>query len=90
MARLTPNIPTRGTTPLKAMEMVTPMAIGTMVETMETTPMEFTMEAMEITMEAMEITMGAMEITMGAMEIIMEAMDIPSEEMDNTTPTRWL
>jgi hypothetical protein len=58
------------------MEMVTQMAIGTMVETMETTPMIITMEAMEITVEAMEITM--------------EVMDIPMEEMDNTTPTRWL
>jgi hypothetical protein len=76
MVRLTLNIPTRDTTPLKAMEMVTPMAIGTMVETTETTPMVTTMEVMETTMEAMEITM--------------EAMDIPIGEMDNITPTQWL
>jgi hypothetical protein len=77
MARLTLNIPTRDTTPLKAMEMVViPMAIGTMAETRETTPMEITMEAMVTIMEAMDITM--------------EAMDIPMDEMDNTTPTRWL
>jgi hypothetical protein len=83
MARPTLDNPTRDSTSLRAMEMVTPMAIGTMVETMETTPMVTTMESMEITMEAMEITMEAMEI-------IMEAMVIPMEEMDNTTPTRWL
>jgi hypothetical protein len=80
MARLTLNIPTRYTTPLKVMEMVvTPMAIGTMAEIGETTPMD-------ITMEAMVTTMGTME----TMETIMEAMDIPMEEMDNTTPTRLL
>jgi hypothetical protein len=40
------------------MEMVvTPMAIGTMVETRETTPMDITMEAMVTRMEEMEITM---------------------------------
>jgi hypothetical protein len=91
MARLTLNIPTRDTTPLRAMEMVvTPMAIGTLAETRETTPMVITMEAMVTTMEAMETITEAMEITMEAMEITMEAMDIPMEEMDNTTPTRWL
>jgi hypothetical protein len=36
---------------------VTPMAIGTMVETRETTPMDITMEAMVTRMEEMEITM---------------------------------
>jgi hypothetical protein len=54
MARLTLNLSKRDTTPLKAMEMVvTPMAIGTMAETRETTPMVTIMEAMENTMEAM-------------------------------------
>jgi hypothetical protein len=68
MARLTPNIPTRDTTPLKAMEMVvTPMAIGTMAETRETTPMEITVEAMVTTMEAMEITMEEMDTRMEEM-----------------------
>jgi hypothetical protein len=56
MARPTLDILTRDTTPLKAMEMVIPMAIDTMVETMETTPMEITMEAMNIPMEEMDNT----------------------------------
>jgi hypothetical protein len=91
MERFTLNIPTRDTTSLKAMEMVvTPMAIGTMAETRETTPMDIPMEAMVTTMEAMETITEAMEITTEAMEITMEAMDISIEEMDNTTPTRWL
>jgi hypothetical protein len=77
MARLTLNIPTRVTTPLRAMEMVvTPMAIGTMAETRETTPMVTTMEAMVTTMEAMETITKAMEITIEAMVTKMEAMEI--------------
>jgi hypothetical protein len=84
MARLTLNIPTRDTTPLRAMEMVvTPMAIGTMVKTRETTPMVTTMEAMVTTIEAMETKTEAMEITM-------EAMDTKIEAMDNTVSTRVL
>jgi hypothetical protein len=84
MARITLNIPTRDTTPLKAMEMVvTPMAIGTMAETRETTPMDITMEGMVTTMEAIETITEEMKITM-------EAMNIPMEEMDNAPPTRWL
>jgi hypothetical protein len=66
------------------MEMVvTPIAIGTMVETRETTPMDTIMEAMVTTMEAMETTTEAMEITM-------EAMDIRMEEMGSTVTTREL
>jgi cytochrome c biogenesis protein ResB len=38
MARTTLDISTRDPTSVKAMEMVISMAIGTMVETMETTP----------------------------------------------------
>jgi hypothetical protein len=54
MARLTLYLPIRDTTSPKVMEMVvTPMAIGTMVETRETTPME----AMDTRMEEIEITM---------------------------------
>jgi hypothetical protein len=105
MARPTLDIPTRDSTSLRAMEtVVTPMAIGIMVETRETTPtittmkatvttmetMEIITEGMEITMEAMVITMEAMVTKMEAMVIRMEARDIPMEEMDNTTPTRWL
>jgi hypothetical protein len=56
MARPTLDILTRDTTPLKEMEMVIPMAIDTMVETMETTPMVITMEAMNIPMEEMDNT----------------------------------
>jgi hypothetical protein len=58
MARLTLDLPIRDTTSLKAMEMVvTPMAIGTMVETRKTPPMDITMETMVTRMEEMEITM---------------------------------
>jgi hypothetical protein len=56
MARPTLDIPIRDSTSLRAMEMVTPMAIDTMVETMETTPMVITMEAMNIPMEEMDNT----------------------------------
>jgi hypothetical protein len=60
MSRLTLDLPIRDTTSPKAMEVVvTPMAIGTMVETRETTLMEATvtrMEEMEITMETMVST----------------------------------
>jgi hypothetical protein len=64
MARPTLDIPTRDSTSLRAMEMVvTSMAIDTMVETMETTPMVITMEAMEITMDAMNIPMEEMDNT---------------------------
>jgi hypothetical protein len=63
MARPILDIPIKDSTPLKAMEMVIPMAIDTMVETMETTPMVITMEAMEITMEAMNIPMEEMDNT---------------------------
>jgi hypothetical protein len=46
------NLSIRDTTSPKAMEMVvTPMVIGTMVETRETTPMDNTMEAMVNKME---------------------------------------
>jgi hypothetical protein len=52
------NLSIRDTTSLKAMEMVvTPMAIGTMVETRETTPMDITMESIVTRMEEMEVTM---------------------------------
>jgi hypothetical protein len=47
---------------------VTPMAIGTMVETMETTPMVTTMKATVTTMEAMDTRMEAMDIRMEAMD----------------------
>jgi hypothetical protein len=58
MERLTLNLPIRDTTSLKSIEMVvTPMAIGIMAETRETTPMEITMEAMVTKMEEMDITM---------------------------------
>jgi hypothetical protein len=60
MARLTLDLPIRDTTSPKVMEMVvTPMAIGTMVEIRETTPME----AMVTRMEKMEITMETMVST---------------------------
>jgi hypothetical protein len=56
--RPTLNLSIRDTTSLKAMEMVvTPMAIGAMVETRETLPMDITMETMVTRMEEMEITM---------------------------------
>jgi hypothetical protein len=84
MARLTLNLSTRDTTPLKAMEMViTPMVIGTMVETRETTPMVTIMEAIVTTLEAMETITEEMEITM-------EAMAIRMEEIVNTVTTREL
>jgi hypothetical protein len=71
MARLTMGIPIRETTSLKVMEMVvTPMAIGTMVETRETTPMEVMvtkMEEMDITMETTVTRMEEIEITMETM-----------------------
>jgi hypothetical protein len=80
MARLTLNVSTRDTTPLKAMEMVvSPMVIGTMVETRETTPMVTIMEAMVTTMEAMENIMEEMEITMEAMTI----NDCPENKQDH-------
>jgi hypothetical protein len=51
------------------MEMVaTQMAMGTMVETRETTPMATRMETMVTTMEAMEITLEAMGTKMEAMD----------------------
>jgi hypothetical protein len=46
------DIPTRDPTSMEAMEMVNSMTIGTMVETMETTPMIIIMETMEIIMES--------------------------------------
>jgi hypothetical protein len=56
------------------MEMVvTPMAIGTMADSRETTLMFITMVT---TMEAMDITMEAMDVRMEAMDIIMEVMYI--------------
>jgi hypothetical protein len=91
MAILTLNISTIDTTPLRAMEMVvTPMAIGTMAETRETTPMVTRMEEMITTMESMETITEAMEITMEAVVTKMEAMDIKMEVMDNTVSTRVL
>jgi hypothetical protein len=56
MARPILDIPTRDPTPMEAMERITSMAIGTMVETMETTPMIIIMETMEIIMEEMDNT----------------------------------
>jgi hypothetical protein len=56
MARPTLNISTRDPTSVKAMEMVIPMAIDTMVETMETTPTIIIMETMEILMKEMDNT----------------------------------
>jgi mevalonate kinase len=71
MARLTLDLPIRDTTSPKAMEMVvTPMAIGTMVETRETT----SMEAMVTKMEEMDITMETMVTRMEEMETTMETM----------------
>jgi hypothetical protein len=85
MARLTLNIPTKDITPMRAMKMVvTSMAIGTMAETRETTPMEITVEAMDTIMEAMETTIEAMETIMEEMEIRMDAMAIRMEEMGST------
>jgi hypothetical protein len=64
MAKLTLDLPIRDTTSMKAMEMVvTPMAIGTVVETRETTPMDITMETMVTRMEEIEITMETMVST---------------------------
>jgi vacuolar-type H+-ATPase subunit D/Vma8 len=74
MARPTLDIPIRDSTPMEAMEMVTPMAIDIMVETRETTPTVTTMKAMETTMEVMVTKM--------------EAMDIRVEAMDNTVLRR--
>jgi hypothetical protein len=48
---------------MEAMERVTPMAIGIMVETRETTPTVTTMKAMVTRMEAMDIRMEAMDNT---------------------------
>jgi hypothetical protein len=56
MARPTLDISTRDPTSVKAMEMVISMAIGTMVETIESTQMVITMETMEIIMEKMDNT----------------------------------
>jgi hypothetical protein len=56
MAGTTLDISTRDPTSVKAMEMVIPMAIDTMVETMETTPTIIIMETMEIIMEEMDNT----------------------------------
>jgi hypothetical protein len=56
MARPPLDISTRDPTSVKAMEMVISMAIGTMVETMETTPMIIIMETMGILMEEMDNT----------------------------------
>jgi hypothetical protein len=65
MERLILNLPVRDNTSPKAMEMVvTPMAIGTIAETRETTLMDITMEEMDITMETMVTKMEEMEITM--------------------------
>jgi hypothetical protein len=56
MARPILDIPIKDSTSPKAMEMVISMAISTMVETMETTPMIIIMETMEILMEEMDNT----------------------------------
>jgi hypothetical protein len=56
MARPILDIPIKDSTSPKAMEMVNSMAIGTMVETMETTPMIIIMETMVIIMEEMDNT----------------------------------
>jgi hypothetical protein len=56
MARPILDISTRDPTSVKAMGMVISMAVGTMVETMETTPMIIIMETMEIIMEEMDNT----------------------------------
>ena len=56
MARPILNISTRDPTSVKAMEMVILMAIGTMVETMETTPTTIIMETVEIIMKEMDNT----------------------------------
>jgi hypothetical protein len=56
MARPILDIPIKDSTSPKAMEMVNSTAIGTMVETMETTPMIIIMETMEIIMEEMDNT----------------------------------
>jgi phosphoribosylaminoimidazole-succinocarboxamide synthase len=88
MARITLNLPIRDTTSLKAMEMVvTPMAIGTMVETREKTPMDITMEAMVTKMEEMDITMETMVTKMEEMEI---TMVITMETMVSTATTQKL
>jgi hypothetical protein len=63
MTRPTLDIPTRDPTPMEAMERVTSMAIGTMVETMETTLMIIIRETMEIIMEAVDIPMEEMDNT---------------------------
>jgi hypothetical protein len=84
MARLTLDLPIRDTTSPKAMEMVvTPVAIGTMVETRETT----LMEAMVTKMEEMDITMETMVTIMQEMEITME---ITMATMVSTTTTQNL
>jgi hypothetical protein len=70
MARPTLDIPTRDSTPMEAMERVTPTAIGIMVETRETTPTVTTMKATVTTMEAMVTRMEAMDIRMEAMDNI--------------------
>jgi hypothetical protein len=78
------DLPIRDITSPKAMEMVvTPVAIGTMVETRETTPME----AMDTKMEEMDITMETMVTRMGEMEITMETT---METMVSTTTTQKL
>jgi hypothetical protein len=59
MARPTLDILTRDSTPMEAMEMVTPMAMGIMVEIRETTPTVTTIKAMVARMEAMDIRMEA-------------------------------
>jgi hypothetical protein len=56
MARTILDISTRDPTSVKTMGMVISMAIGTMVETMETAPMVIIMETMEIIMEEMDNT----------------------------------
>jgi hypothetical protein len=92
MARIALNLPIRDTTFLKAMEMVvTLMAIGTMAETRETTPMDITMEAMVTKMEEMDITMETMVTKMEEMEITMViTMVITMETMVSTATTQKL
>jgi hypothetical protein len=68
MARPTLDITTRDSTPMEAMEMVTPKAIGIMVETRETTSTVTTMKATVTKMEEMDIRMEAMDIRMEAMD----------------------
>jgi hypothetical protein len=87
-ARLTLNLPIRDTNSLQAMEMVvTPMAIGIMVETRETTPMDITMEAMITKIEEMDITMETMVTKMEEMEI---TMVVTMETMVSTATTQKL